>query len=64
MAVDSHRKAYEAQQKGLFDSEIVSVKTKIKDKDDKETEILVTKDDGIRKETTLESLGKLKTVFK
>jgi acetyl-CoA acetyltransferase len=37
MAVDSHKKAYEAQQKGLFKSEIVSVKTKIKDKGGKET---------------------------
>lgn len=36
MAVDSHRKAFKAQQDGLFDSEIVAVKTKIKDQDGKE----------------------------
>jgi len=31
MAVESHRKAYKAQQEGLFKSEIVPVKTKLKD---------------------------------
>ena len=33
-------------------------------KGDKEEEVLVTKDDGIRKETTLENLSKLKPAFK
>jgi len=35
MAVDSHKKAYKAQQEGLFKSEIVAVKTKVKDKEGK-----------------------------
>jgi acetyl-CoA acetyltransferase len=35
MAVDSHKKAYKAQQEGLYKSEIIAVKTKIKDKDGK-----------------------------
>lgn len=30
----------------------------------KATDITVSEDDGIRKETTIEGLGKLKTVFK
>jgi len=64
MAVDSHRKAYKAQQEGLFKSEIVSVKTKIKDDKGGEKEVVISEDDGIRKETTLESLGKLKAAFK
>jgi acetyl-CoA acyltransferase 1 len=40
------------------------VKTKIKDQDGKEKEVVISKDDGIRKETTLESLGKLKPAFR
>ena len=40
------------------------MKTKIKDQDGKEKEVVISKDDGIRKETTLESLGKLKPAFR
>ena len=40
------------------------MKTKIIDEKGNEVEITVTKDDGIRKETTLKSLSTLKTVFK
>lgn len=36
----------------------------IKDKDGKEKEILVDRDDGVRAETTLEGLKKLKAAFK
>ncbi len=39
-------------------------KTKILDKDGKEKEVVVELDDGIRKETTVESLSKLKPAFK
>ena len=53
MAVESHRKASEAQKKGLFDSEIVPVKTKLKDAKGEEKEVVISKDDGIRAETTL-----------
>lgn len=34
------------------------------DKEGNEKEVLISKDDGIRKETTLESLGKLRPAFK
>jgi len=64
LAVESHRKAYEAQTKGLFDEEIVPVKTIIKDQDGKSKDVTITKDDGIRKETTYEGLSKLKPAFK
>lgn len=40
------------------------MKTKIKDQDGKEKDVVISKDDGIRKETTLESLGKLKPAFR
>lgn len=36
----------------------------IKDKDGNEKEVLVDKDDGVRGETTLEGLGKLRAAFK
>jgi acetyl-CoA acyltransferase 1 len=66
-AAESQRRAYEAQQKGLFKEEIVPIKTSIKKKKGDEEireEIFVDKDDGIRKETTFESLQKLKPAFK
>ena len=62
--MESHRKAFAAQEQGLFNEEIVHVKTKVKDAEGKVKEVLVTKDDGVRKETTFESLQKLKPAFK
>merc|ERR1712159_267924 len=64
MAVDSHTKALRAQASNRFQDEIVPVKTIIEDSDGNEKEIVVTKDDGPRKGTTLEKLAKLRTVFK
>jgi acetyl-CoA acyltransferase 1 len=63
-AAESHAKAHKAQKEGLFKSEIVPVKTTVKDKDGKAKEVLVTEDDGVRAETTAESLSKLKPAFK
>ena len=66
-AAESQRRAYEAQQKGLFKEEIAPIKTTIKKKKgDQEVreEVMVDKDDGIRKETTFESLQKLKPAFR
>eukprot|EP00388_Colpodella_angusta_P019971 GDKJ01049884.1.p1 GENE.GDKJ01049884.1~~GDKJ01049884.1.p1 ORF type:complete len:414 (+),score=151.56 GDKJ01049884.1:24-1265(+) len=59
----SHKKAAEAQKAGLFKDEIVPVVTKIKNKDGSESVITVVEDDGIRAETTPESLSKLKPAF-
>jgi acetyl-CoA acyltransferase 1 len=42
----------------------VKFKTKVISKDGKETEVLCDKDDGIRRDTTMESLGKLKPAFR
>lgn len=62
-AVESHRKAALAQKNGLFDDEIVPIHTFIKTKDGKKP-IVVSKDDGIRADATLESLSKLKPSFR
>lgn len=64
MAVESHRKASEAQKNGLFDSEIVPVKTKLKDAKGEEKEVVISKDDGIKTGTTMEILAKLKPAFR
>lgn len=48
----------------LLQKEITPYKTIIKDKDGNAKEILVDKDDGVRAETTLEGLAKLKPAFK
>jgi len=63
-SVESHRKAALAQEKGLFNDEIIPIKTTIKKPDGKTAEILVDKDDGVRKDTTFEGLSKLKPAFK
>jgi acetyl-CoA acyltransferase 1 len=62
-AAHSQQKACQAQKDGLLPSECTPVKTIILDKDGNETEITVTKDDGMREGTTAEKLGKLKPAF-
>ncbi|KAF9278845.1 3-ketoacyl-CoA thiolase with broad chain length specificity [Mortierella alpina] len=59
----SFQKAALAQRQGKFESEIVPVKTTIKDEQGNEKEIVVSKDDGIREGVTEESLAKLKPAF-
>ena len=61
LAAESHAKAARAQERGLYDSEIVPV-TVTDPKTGKP--IVVTRDEGIRKETTVESLGALGPSFK
>ena len=63
MGYESHMKALKAQEMGYFNDEIVPVTTVLKNGDEERT-ITVTKDDGPRAGTSLEGLGKLKTVFK
>lgn len=63
MGVESNAKALAAQAAGKFKSEIVPVTVKILDGEGKASTVVVDKDDGPR-QTTLEALGKLKTVFK
>lgn len=64
MAVKSHEKALAAQKNGLFDDEIVPVKTKVKTENGEMKEVVVAKDEGPRSGTTFAGLSKLKPAFK
>lgn len=59
LSFESHQKALRAQEAGKFKEEIVPVTVEGK----KET-VTVDKDEGPRKDTTVEALSKLKPVFK
>lgn len=56
-ALASHQNAENAWNQGYFDAEVVPVEVKTK-----KTSTLVTRDEGIRADTTLESLVKLRTI--
>ena len=58
-ALESHRRAAAAQDSGAFDAEIVPVAVA-----SRKGPVEVSKDEGIRRDTSLEILGKLKPVFK
>jgi len=66
-AVQSHRKAAAAIQAGKFKDEIVPVRTSLRGVDDQdrhwEKPIVFDTDEGVRADTTLETLGKLKPAF-
>lgn len=64
LAVESHAKAAYAQKQGWTKDEITVYKTKVTDKEGNETEVTVDMDDGVRPQTTLQSLGKIKPAFK
>lgn len=55
----SHQRAARAQKDGLFDDEIAPVTIPSRKGDD----IVISADEGIRSDTTVESLGKLKPAF-
>ncbi|KAH7690624.1 Thiolase protein [Dioscorea alata] len=64
-AVESHKKAAAAAASGKFKDEIVPVTTKFVDpKTREEKQITVSMDDGIRPETSISVLAKLKPAFK
>lgn len=58
-AADSHRRAAAAQAAGLFDLEIIPVKVPRRRGESE----LVTRDEGVRPNSTEESLGKLRPAF-
>lgn len=60
----SSSRAARAQGSGLFDQEIVPVRTRVVDDAGKERQVTVSQDEGIRPGTTLEGLAKLKPAFK
>jgi len=59
-AYNSHRKAAEAQDKGYFKDEIIPVEIPQKKGDP----LVLDYDEPVRRDTTVESLGKLKPAFK
>ena len=63
MAVESHAKAHEATQKGLFKEEILPIEADVPQEDGSTKKMVVDRDQGIRPTTTLESLAKLEPVF-
>lgn len=68
-ALESHTRAGKAQKEGRFEKEIVPVTTRFINEDKEtgkkdETEITVSKDDGVRAGLTIDKLQKLKPVFK
>ncbi|MGI8663849.1 MAG: thiolase family protein [Acidimicrobiales bacterium] len=66
-SAESHRRAAQATAEGRFEREIIPVAEKRIDKETKkviESDELVTADEGIRADSTVESLGRLKPAFK
>ena len=63
MAVESHAKAHEATQKGLFKDEILPIEADVPQEDGSTKKMIVDRDQGIRPSTTMESLAKLDPVF-
>jgi len=65
-AAESQARAAQATAEGRFENEIIPVVSKIRDKESGEVQVLdnmVTADEGIRPDTTAESLSKLKPAF-
>jgi acetyl-CoA acyltransferase len=63
MAVESHAKAHKATVEGLFKEEILPIETDVPTADGGTERMVVDRDQGIRPETTMESLATLPTVF-
>jgi acetyl-CoA acyltransferase len=63
-SLESHQKAWAATQGGKFKNEIVPIEADVPTKTEGVTEHkVITLDQGIRADTTLEKLGSLRTVF-
>lgn len=62
-AVESHAKAHQATEEGLFKAEILPIEADVPTEDGGTKKMLVDRDQGIRPGTNLEALAKLRTVF-
>ncbi|CAO3644226.1 unnamed protein product [Cunninghamella echinulata] len=63
-SVESHKKAAAAQAAGHFKEEIVPLKVTVLDKNGENAkEVVIDQDEGIRANSSVESLGKLKPAF-
>lgn len=60
----SHQKAAKATKEGHFKAEIIPVTVQVADANGDERSVTVTEDEGIRGNTTMEILSKLKPAFK
>jgi acetyl-CoA acyltransferase 1 len=63
MAYESHMKAANAQKMGWSQKEITPYETTLTDKEGNEKKVMVDRDDGVRPQTTIEGLAKLKPAF-
>jgi len=63
MAAESHAKAHKSTEAGLFKDEILPIEADVPTEDGGTQKMLVTRDQGIRPGTTMETLAKLKPVF-
>lgn len=63
MAFESHAKAHKATVDGLFKDEILPIEVDAPTKDGGTKKMVVTSDQGIRPDTTMESLAKMEPVF-
>ena len=61
-SAESHRRAAQATREGRFEREMVEVA--VRDDDGEMTDELMTSDEGIRPDSSVETLGKLKPAFK
>lgn len=64
MAVESHQKAAHAQKMGWSKEEITAYETTLTDKEGNEKNVTIDMDDGVRPQTTMAGLAKLKPSFK
>lgn len=63
LAAASHQKAAHAWKSGWFSEEVVPVATQVFDKEGNSKPVTIKFDDGIRPDTTFESLSKLRPAF-
>ena len=61
-SAESHRRAAQATQQGRFEREILAIS--VRDDNGEATDELMTSDEGIRPDSTVDTLGKLKPAFK
>lgn len=62
-ALKSQQKAVRAWQEGKFEGHVIPVKTRVQDEQGNWHDVVLSKDEGPRADTSLEKLASLKTVF-
>ncbi len=62
-ALNSHRKALAARERGFFDDHVIPVPTRVQDEEGSWHDVVLSQDEGPRAGTSLEKLAELRTVF-